>query len=282
VSPFTQPRQVAQPALRLVVFHHAGGSAAAYFPLARSLPGDWDVLLLDLPGRGKRMRAAPIEDMAQLVGVAVADVLPWAQGAPIALFGHSLGAIVAAETARHLEARGARPAWVGVSGAVAPEHRASARLPGHDRPDAELLAELAGMGGMPDQIDEVPEFRDRVLRLVRADLRALATYHAEPGREPLTAPLTVFSATDDVWVPPPMLPAWAHETCGPVRQRMFTGGHWHFLGAALPAFAAEVAQEASRYLPALTRPAGRCAGPGVTCGPRAATGGRRGLGGPTI
>ncbi|CAM5349254.1 hypothetical protein SNARM312S_04628 [Streptomyces narbonensis] len=106
-SPFLRPRPVDDPAVRLIGFHHAGGSAAVYYPFVRHLPADWDLLLLDLPGRGRRATAPQLDEMAEVVETVVADVLPWADDdAPFALFGHSMGAVVALETARALEALG--------------------------------------------------------------------------------------------------------------------------------------------------------------------------------
>ncbi|MFE5584774.1 thioesterase II family protein [Kitasatospora sp. NPDC056531] len=257
MTAFVRPRPIDRPALRLVVFHHAGGSAAAYFPMTRSLPADWDVLLLDLPGRGRRHSSPALEDMAGLVARAFEDVLPWASSAPLALFGHSLGAVVAYETARSLEAGGVRPRWVGVSGRVAPGNRPPRLLPSHELPDQELMAGLTAMGGMHHRIDELPEFRERFLRLVRSDLRAVAGYRPAPEPRPLAAPLTAFTATDDPWAPPESMAGWERVTRAAFRQRTFGGGHFHFLGAAFADFTEAVAEEIRHALATTTtdRPA---------------------------
>jgi surfactin synthase thioesterase subunit len=243
MSPFTRPRRIDRPSLRLVVFHHAGGSAAAYFPLSRVVPADWDVLLLDLPGRGKRHSQRPLEQLAGMAELATEDILPWADGTPLALFGHSLGAVVAAETARRLETAGVLPVWVGVSGSASPERRAQAPVPDHELSDAELMAELAGMGGLHHRIDELPEFRARFLNLVRGDLRALSRYRPDPCRARLAAPLTAFGAADDRWAPPRSVAGWARETGTRFRHRTFTGGHFYLFGTSFAAFAAQMVQE---------------------------------------
>lgn len=243
---FVRPRPVRDPELRLVVFHHAGGSAAQYFPLTRAVPEGWDVLLLDLPGRGKRHGRRQLGSIAELVEVTVSDVLPWTGTAPLALFGHSLGAVLAHETARVLEAVGRGPAWVGVSGRVPPGRSASVALPDHALSDDQLMTQLARMGGLHPRIDELPEFRERFLRLVRTDLGAVAGYRPDPARVPLSAPLTAFGGCDDVWAPPAALGDWAEETRGEFRVRNFEGGHFHFLGPDFPAFAAELVEEIRR------------------------------------
>ncbi|MFI2435497.1 thioesterase II family protein [Streptomyces sp. NPDC018693] len=233
---FVRPRAVAAPEVRLVVVPHAGGSGSVYHPMTRFLPPTWDVALLDLPGRGKRYTQPAITDMATLVARVTEDVLALSDGTPLALFGHSLGAVIASETARSLQGCGIAPLWVGVSGRQAPGIQPPLRLLDPSLSETELARRLTRLGGMPEQLDELPEFRDRFLKVIRSDLRALDSYRPAPGREPLSSALTVFASTDDVLAPAPGAAAWAPETTGAFRRRLFTGGHFHFLGEAFPAF----------------------------------------------
>jgi medium-chain acyl-[acyl-carrier-protein] hydrolase len=241
MTPFVRPRPQANPSLRVIGFHHAGGSAAMYYRMSDGMPARWDLLLLDLPGRGKRHAEEPIGAMDALVARVVDDVRPWLD-APIALFGHSLGAILAAEAARACQCLGAPPVWVGVSGRVAPSMQPhTRRLAALD--DASLLSELLALGGTPDRIAELPEFRERFLRIARADLSAVESYQPAPDRPPLGCPVTAFAGTSDGWAPPTTMSAWARETRGRFRQRLFSGGHFYFLGPALAGFTRDVVRE---------------------------------------
>jgi len=244
--PFVRPAPQASPRVRLVVFPHAGGSGAAYHALRDGLPADWDLLLLDLPGRGRRHRETPLEDMAALVRLVAADVLPWA-GPPLALLGHSLGGILAVEVARALEGRGVEVGWVGVSGRSAPGSAGPrSRLP--DLPDEGLLAALGAMGGLPDRLAALPDFRRQLLRVVRSDLRAADSYRP-PGGPRLRAPVTAFAGSEDTWAPPSAVTGWVRETAGAFRFRTFPGGHFYFSGA-FGAFSAAVVDEVGRALAA--------------------------------
>lgn len=240
---FIRARTADDPGLRLVVIPHAGGSGNVYYPMSRHLPPGWELLLADLPGRGRRHARAPLTSMTAIVDRMTEDVLPVADGTPIALFGHSLGAVIAAETARRLQAEGVTPVWVGVSGRQAPVLQPANRLLDPALSDSDLAQRLDRLGGLPDRLDELPEFRDRFLRLIRADLRALESFRPDPGRPPLTCPLTVFTSHDDVMAPPSGASAWGRETSAGLRQRRFPGGHFHFLGPAFPAFTAAVVAE---------------------------------------
>jgi surfactin synthase thioesterase subunit len=246
-SPFLQPRPVADPSFRLIGFHHAGGSAAAYYPMARELPDDWDLRLLDLPGRGKRHAETPSADMTRVVAGAVEDVAPWLD-APILLFGHSYGAIVAVEVARELESLGRGPLWVGVSGRIPPSLHQYSRRHLAELDDDWLLQEMVELGGTPDRIGELPDLRERFLQTVRADLRAVDSYQPEPNRKPLSCPLTVFGGIYDSWAPTSWLGSWHYETTGVFRQRLFPGGHFYFMGKTFPAFTRELVKEVTGLL----------------------------------
>lgn len=233
-SVFLRPRPVGEPAVRLIGFHHAGGSAAVYYPVVRGLPADWDLLLMDLPGRGRRAGETQLEDMDAVVARAVADVLPWTGDAPFALFGHSMGAIVAFETARALEAAGRRPVWTGVSGRAAPRYRGERRPALSGLGDDALLQAMLELGGMPEGVTEATDFLARFLVTVRRDLRAVDGYRPAAGREPLDCPLTVFGGTRDSWAPASAMHLWRHETRSRFAQKFFPGDHFYFLGAGFP------------------------------------------------
>ncbi|GAA3725316.1 thioesterase II family protein [Salinactinospora qingdaonensis] len=247
-SPFRRPNSVSQPTLRLAMFHHAGGSATMYLPMSEELPADWDLLLFDMPGRGTNQRRSEPASMNHLLAEVAADIDPWLD-APIALVGHSLGAVIASEMGRYLCARGTPPVWVGVSGRVAPDYgpRPTGHL--HRLDDETLLDELSGMGAMDrERLTAIPNLRDHFLRTARSDLRLVESYIEPPDRNALTCPLTVFASTDDEWAPLAGMPGWRRETTHSFRQREFSGGHFYFLGERFAEFAQCVVAEAGRNL----------------------------------
>jgi surfactin synthase thioesterase subunit len=245
MTPFVRPRAVSNPAVRLIVFHHAGGSSSTYYGLSSMIPSDWDLLLLDLPGRGKRYAERPIERMTEIVERVVQDVGPWLD-APVALFGHSLGAIVAAEVGRACEKLGPSPIWVGLSGRIGPSQLPERRSL-HELDDESLLRELLALGGTSSRVAETPEFLAHFLRNARADLAAVASYLPQRARSKSSYPVTAFAGASDPWAPPHSMRCWQEETIKDFRLRQFEGGHFYFLGTSLPALARTIVADVEQY-----------------------------------
>jgi pyochelin biosynthetic protein PchC len=158
---------------RLVCFPHAGGSASFFRAWGSNLPGI-EVHAVRYPGRGERISEPPPTDLRQLGDQIAAAVASGPDDRPLALFGHSLGAVVALETARSLERRGRRLAHLFVSGS-----RDGECVPldaGEHDDDDTVTRDLVSLGGTDGELAADPAFRELVLPYVRSDVRMLASY----------------------------------------------------------------------------------------------------------
>ena len=212
----------------LVCFPHAGGTAGQYFPLSAALAPDVRVLAVQYPGRQDRCTEPAFEDVALLANEIARLLAEPRPASPPVLFGHSLGALVAFETATRLEHRyGAAPAGLIVSGMQAPYRRTAPRLPG-DGEDAALEA-LLRLGGTDPAIAVHPELRAMILPALRSDLRAAAAYR--PGNCPslLSCPVTAWTGRDDELTHGDVQ-AWAEHTTAGFHTRDFAGGHFYLNG----------------------------------------------------
>ncbi|MFH8342815.1 thioesterase II family protein [Streptomyces sp. AM6-12] len=213
---------------RLVCFPHAGGSATAYLKLARALAGGFDVVAVQYPGRQDRYEEEPftaLAPLAEAVAGELARELAADPGRPYALFGHSMGALVAFETARLL-ARGELPSprRLFLSGRSGPAVRDRTRYDLFD--DAEILADVGRLGGTDRAVLDDPEIQEMVLPALRGDYQAFGTYRWRGG-EPLTAPMTVLIGDHDPMVALPEAEAWREHTTGDFDLRVFPGGHFY-------------------------------------------------------
>jgi medium-chain acyl-[acyl-carrier-protein] hydrolase len=213
-----------QPQVRLFCFPYAGGSAAFFRTWAEKLSSGVEVCPVQLPGRAGRLREPAFTRMDALVPE-LADGLARLLDRPFAFFGHSMGALVAFELARHLRSsRGIEPVHLFLSGRRAPRVSDS-HTPIHTLDDRAFVAKLRQLEGTPDEVLANPDLMALLIPVLRADCELCETYSYRPQR-PLTCPVTVFGGVEDRDVSRSSLERWREETAGPVEIRVFPGAHF--------------------------------------------------------
>ncbi|MGO4753644.1 thioesterase II family protein, partial [Streptomyces sp. 2MCAF27] len=230
------PASAAGNRTQLIYLPHAGGSATFFATFAREMPDSAEVLAVQYPGRQER-RAEPFVDSLPELADHVADALEHAGDLPLALFGHSMGALLAWEVARRLQDRGSGPAHLIVSGRPEPALHKEVRL--HLRSDAELIADLRYLSGTAARLLADDGMLRMVLPVLRSDYKAVDSYRYRPG-PPLRCPVSVFLGDDDAWADRERAEGWRAVTSGPVAFRTFPGDHF-YLAAQWPRIARAVA-----------------------------------------
>ncbi|HEX2049621.1 MAG TPA: alpha/beta fold hydrolase [Actinomycetota bacterium] len=209
--------------IRLFCLPHAGGGALLFRSWHDALPGV-DVCPVELPGRGTRLRDAPVEDAVSLA-LALADEMQPLLDRPYALFGQSMGAVVAFETARTLRRDGAPVPAMFVSASRNCPCLPDARPKVHMLPDDEFTVALRRFGGTPEIVLQDPDMMDLFRPTLRADFAVAETYRYEL-EAPFECSVCVYSGDGDDLVDDPGLAAWQREFTGRFTQRRFPGGHF--------------------------------------------------------
>jgi len=222
--------------LRLFCLPHAGSGAAAFYRWKRELAGSLDVCPVLLPGREMRLNERSLEDAAALVEELSEAVGPYLD-VPFAIFGHSMGALLAYEWALRSE-----PVCLFVSG------RAAAHLPfGHRElhrlDDAAFVAELRRRyGEMQGDLLEDAELREVFLPILRADLRVVETYRHGAERL-LDCPVMACAGVRDSSVTDEGLAGWGDLTRGRFAARRFEGDHFFHSGVGQTVLLAGILEE---------------------------------------
>ncbi|GAA4973657.1 alpha/beta fold hydrolase [Pseudonocardia tropica] len=222
--PWLAPVREVDPAAPLLVcFPHAGGTAAYFHRWSVALAPEVTALPVHYPGRfDRRAEPAPLDLMALVTGVA--DVVAPLTGARrTILFGHSMGAVVAHEVSRVLQARAASPSALVVSGRRPPRPDVSERLPVEEDT---VLADVRRLGGRGVALLEDPEVRAAFLPVIRGDYALLDGHRYRPGPL-LDIPVTAVVGDSDPRVTPADAHGWGATTTGPFRLFTRTGGHFY-------------------------------------------------------
>lgn len=220
------PAATASAESTLFCIPHAGGSAAYYTDFRAHVPGHIRLQPLELAGRGRRCRepaATSMEAMAQDLWTTVSPV---AQRAPYALFGHSMGALLAFLCAVRAFESGARlPEALFLSACPPPGDWCVPLVDG--RPAItrdEVWRHAVALGGIPEDIVRSPDFRQYLEPILHADFTAMRTW--SPRDLPtIPVPIVVLLGNQDR-VTSEKARNWDRLTSGGVEIHSFDGGHF--------------------------------------------------------
>lgn len=208
------------------------------------MPQTIEVIPLHLPGRGRRMKEPPVNDLMQMARQLTDDLLPVFRQKPFAFFGHSMGATISYEVARILrDERGPQPLALMVSGRQAP-HLPDAFEPTYHLPHDEFVQQLRRLNGTPQAILDCAELMELMIPLLRADFEAIEKYVCRPG-DPLDCPIFAFGGDQDTDIAPEHIEAWGQHTSAEFRMKMFSGDHF-FLHPQEQALLSDLGRELER------------------------------------
>lgn len=232
---------------RLFCFPYSGAAAAIFYPWADVLPPSTEVCPVQLAGHGTRMSEPLASRLAPLVEAVAAGLAPY-MDKPFAFFGHSMGALLSFELARHLRRQGQPgPIHFFASGHGAPQ-LPDRNPPLHQLPEPELLAKLRELNGTPEEILKHAELRQLLIPILRADFAVCETYVYRPEL-PLACPISAYGALGDDYVNREELQGWREQTSAAFSIRMFPGDHF-YLNTARPYLLQALARELEQTLSA--------------------------------
>lgn len=220
----------------LVCLPFAGAGASFFRPWQRVAGDSLTILPLQLPGRERRIDEDPYTDTRPATEGLLGDLRAALDADPalprrIALFGHSLGAVLAYELAHRLAAAPGDLDLVRlfVSGSPHPAEQRTRRATG--LPDDAFLARVNEFAGYTHEALDDPEMRELILPTLRADVEMHETYTPSTDLA-LPAPLTVLRGSHDELVSREEAAAWAKVAGADFRSVELSGGHMYLAESA--------------------------------------------------
>jgi medium-chain acyl-[acyl-carrier-protein] hydrolase len=163
-----------------------------------------------------------IEDVVQDAAAAIHAYLD----IPFAFFGHSMGALICFELARHLRSEyGVAPVHLFISARRAPQFPDRRPLLRPLRDDQFVAEMRRRYNGIPREVLADAELMKLLLQVLRADVEMLETYVYVPGA-PLECPITAFGGREDTEAGIVELEGWREHTNGRFKTKLFPGNHF--------------------------------------------------------
>lgn len=235
--------------IKLYCIPYAGASQNAYFAWKKKFSTSIEQITFELSGKGARFN----EPLYFTINDAVEDLfkLFWqqAEGEDYAIYGHSMGSILAYELVKKIENAGLKsPVHLFVSGMCAPNMNQREKYI-HRLTERELFAELRKFGGTDEAFFHSQELSRVFIPILRNDLRLTETYH-DLKEIKIKCPITVFEGGDDSFKAE-QVEAWkkyTNEICNII---YFEGGHF-FIHKYIEELTEYINQKLKQYIEELS------------------------------
>jgi surfactin synthase thioesterase subunit len=210
---------------KLFCLPFAGGNKYSYRVFQENAPASLSIVPLEYPGRGARIREPFIKDMQRLVNDMYNQLRSQVNPQPYAIYGHSMGGVVAYMLCRKIFADGSFPPPVHlfVTGTLSPADQKDNKQR-HLLSKKDFIEEMRDLDGCPEEIllnEELLSFFEPILRV---DFETIETFHYRQ-QPPIDIPLTVMTGTQEDFDPED-IQLWQQETTQPVEFYQFEGKHF--------------------------------------------------------
>lgn len=212
---------------KLFCFPYAGGSAGVFHPWKRNLDKNIELVAVELAGRGKRIYEPLYHSIAEAVEDVYSMIKNDLNGSPFGFFGHSMGGIIAFETAQKLRRiEVPEPSFIFFSGRGAPHvSKREDREIYHKLPHDEFKEKILGLGGTPKEFFEHPELLEALLPTLRSDFTIAETYESSDKIDPFDIDINVLIGKEED-VTAEQMHGWKDHTTKRCTMYYFDGGHF--------------------------------------------------------
>lgn len=210
---------------KLFMLPYAGGSASVYLNWKKLMPPEVQIYPLELPGRGRRYKESLINSVQSMVPDLIKSMEAYEISVPYAIFGHSMGSLLALEVTHELVKQGyPLPVSLFLSGRDSPDSKEKRVY--HNLPEQELLQEVIKMGGTPPELCENSELIELFLPIIRNDFKLVEIYHCQRDT-PLDCPFFILNGKQDSFIDLLEIEGWSRFTSKPYTVKWFEGEHFY-------------------------------------------------------
>lgn len=211
--------------INLFCLHFAGGNKYSYRQYSEKAPSFLNIIPIEAPGRGARMKEPLISDIESLVKDFYKQVSKKVDEGPYAIYGHSMGGLVAYLLTLELINKGhTEPLHLFITGTTGPSAPSRIEKKRHLMDKKEFIEEIKELGGMPEEILQNEELLYYFEPILRSDFRVSENYVHE-NNPPLNIPITVITGMGED-MEDEDIRLWQNETTYVVDFKKLPGNHF--------------------------------------------------------
>jgi external thioesterase TEII len=207
---------------QLFLLHFAGGNRYSFNQMLPFLKA-FDVVPLELPGRGKRMKEALLKDFNRAAEDMYLQLTAKLTASSFMIYGHSMGAYLTLRLTNMLEQAGKFPVCIIVSGNAGPGLKDTKRKDLHLLERKSFIKELQQLGGVPPELIEHEELFDFFEPVLRADFE-IAELHGLENEPAVKAPLCAIMGNQEENVG--HIVNWSRFTKSKFNSEILEGNHF--------------------------------------------------------
>jgi medium-chain acyl-[acyl-carrier-protein] hydrolase len=215
-------------AIQLFCLPYAGGASMIFKKWERFMPEDIQLVPVEYAGRGRRSNEPLYKNVQEAVND-VYDIIARhiINGETYAIFGHSLGAMLAYETAQMITQNNLPPPLhLFFSGRGTPHLRCKREKVYHLMSEEEFQNEILNLGGTPKEFFEYPELLEYMLPVLRNDFKLSETASIKTDINPFDCEITVFIGKEEDEVEAENVHGWMLHSKRTCTVYYFNGGHF--------------------------------------------------------
>ncbi|AJQ26608.1 thioesterase II family protein [Pelosinus fermentans] len=217
--------------IKLFCLPYAGGLSSFYNKWNKCLSEYIDICPIEYPGRGRRVKDPLYGNFDDALKDIYQSIFKELNTDNYALFGHSLGCVLAYEFACWMKAeKQVIPKHIFLSGAHPPNSFKDNMFNLHTLPDDEFIEEIFRYGGTMKQILSERKMLSAFIPIIRADCKAFETYREVPKIDKLNCDITVLTGKDDEIALLESTAKWQIRFNGSYKRYLFDGGHFFING----------------------------------------------------
>jgi len=206
---------------QIFLLHFAGGNRYSYQFITPQLLLYFDVIPIELPGRGKRISEPLLRNFSDASRDLYKQITSKLSDNKFIIYGHSMGALLALSITSMLQDSGRAPDYLFVSGSAGPEKTENINRHLLDRQS--FINELKEMGGMPQGVIENQDLFQFFEPIIRADFEIISKNQIEIFPK-LETPVFAIMGSREKNVE--NISDWQKVTKGAFNYEVLEGGHF--------------------------------------------------------